>query len=225
VKVYTMEQGTPEWVAARLGIPTASAFDRILTPATRKPSAQADAYLHELLAEWLLGQPAKDGGDSAFMARGRDMEDRARGWYEFTQGQAVERVGFCTTDDGLVGCSPDSLVGDEGGLEIKCPSIWWHVAYMLEPSRLAADYHGQVQGGLWVTGRAWWDLESYNPSPSVHPVVVRVRPDAAYHAALSAALGDFRARLLAGRSALLAQGCAPRPPAKPSTLNEEGMPW
>ena len=55
-----VEQGYAEWVAARLGIPTASCFDKIITPKTMKPSASADKYAWELIAERVLGRPVDD---------------------------------------------------------------------------------------------------------------------------------------------------------------------
>ena len=59
MRVLDVEQGSREWVEARLGIPTASAFKRIVT-STGKLSAQRDAYQAELLSEWVFGEPAKD---------------------------------------------------------------------------------------------------------------------------------------------------------------------
>ena len=52
-----VQQGTDAWARARIGIPTASCFDKIITPKTMKPSASAKDYLHLKLAEWLLQAP------------------------------------------------------------------------------------------------------------------------------------------------------------------------
>ena len=223
MKIIECEQGTPQWIAARLGRPSASNFDRLVTPATRKPSAQAHGYVMELLAEWLLGQPVKDAGGGGFMGRGSEFEARARAAYEFEAGAAVERVGYCLRDDETAGCSPDGFVGRDGLVEIKVHAVWRHVAFLLDAAELAKEHAAQAQGQLWITGRAWVDLYAWHPTlPAVR---VRVTPDAEYHAALAQAVAAADARIRAGRAALLARGIEPRKPAQPSALNEEGMPW
>jgi hypothetical protein len=183
------EQGTEAWEQARIGRPTASCFDKILTPATLKPSKSADEYRNKILAEWVLGMALEWVPPNQWTTRGEELEPRARGWYAFEFGAAVKAVGFVLRDDEKVGGSPDALVGEDGGLEIKCPAIHTHIGYMLDPDSLVAEYKHQVQGNLYLTGRKWWDLVSYHPDL---PAVVRtIHPDAAYHAALDAALAVF----------------------------------
>ena len=155
-------QGTTEWRAARLGIPTASQFKRILQPKKMQLSASANDYIYELVAEWVIGQPC-DGFHGAFMERGTDMEDEAVRFYELETGLDTREVGFVVRDDGMVGCSPDRLIGNKGGLEIKVPSAQNHIKYLLDPDLLYEEYKLQVQGGLLISGRDWWDIESYNP--------------------------------------------------------------
>ena len=196
--VHAAEQGSPEWRAARLGVVTASEFNEVLTPGKLLP-AKGDAYLARLVAETLLGAPV-DEVSSDFMKRGTEMEPLARDHYAWTRSVTLERVGFITRDDGRVGASPDSLVGEDGGLEVKVPSAPVHVSYMLDPSRLADAYRGQVQGCLYITGRKWWDLMSWNPA--LPEVCVRVYPDPAYLAALAPALTAFLSRLDAALAAL-----------------------
>ena len=112
----------------------------------------------------------------------------------------MQRVGFILTDDGRVGCSPDGLVGEDGGLELKCPSPAKHVSYLLDEQELVDEYTHQVQGCLYVTGRAWWDLMSYYPG--MEPVIVRVEPNAEYQKALGNALATFLADLDAAKAKL-----------------------
>lgn len=199
MKILDMQQGSPEWHYARLGIPTASQADRILTPSKLKPATAAQLYRFELLAEWVLGSPL-EWGHTGFTERGKDLEAEARTAYELEIGADVERVGLVLTDDGMFGGSPDGLIGSEGGLEIKCPAIHTHVGYLLEPEALAAEYRGQVQALLWLTGRSWWDLWSYNPE--LPPVRVRVEPDADWQAAWEKVLPAFLDTLRAGRERL-----------------------
>ena len=105
----------------------------------------------------------------------------------------MRAVGFVLRDDGEVGGSPDRLVGEDGGLEIKNPAMHTHIGYLLDPPSLVADYAPQVQGYLYLTGRAWWDVLSYNPD--LPPLVARVEPDAAFQAALDGALDTFLSEL------------------------------
>lgn len=192
------KQGSAEWREARAGVPTASGFDKIITPKTLKPSEQATGYLHHLIAEWLLGRPLDDCGSSMWTERGLELEGEAVAYYEMERGIDVEEVGFVLRDDRRAGCSPDRLVGNDGGLEIKCPSAAVHVGYLLDPASLEARYRGQVQGGLYITGLPWWDLLSY--CPELPAVVRRVEPDPEYVAALVPALGTFLARMDAAKA-------------------------
>lgn len=188
--VLDVVQGTTEWMQARLGIPTASQFSRILTTKTRKPSAQADKYLCELVAERMLGCSVNDASTD-FMMRGAELEAEAVEAYEFERDCQTVKVGFVLDDSRRWGCSPDRLVGEDGLLEIKCPGAVNHVAALLG---MQDDEHfAQVQGQLWVTGREWCDLSFYNPAMPCR--VVRIHRDEEYIAALEAAVPAFCDRL------------------------------
>lgn len=165
--VYDEVQGSDSWKALRLGVVTASQFSRLLSPVTLKPSKSARTYMHELIAERLIGEP-QDGISDAFMNRGIEMEDDAVRFYEFEKDVDTEVVGFVTTDDGRVGASPDRLVGDDGGLEIKCPNATRHVGYLLGED--AYKHRAQCLGGMYVCERDHWDLLIFNPymPPHVH---------------------------------------------------------
>lgn len=193
-----------EWIKARAGIPTASSFDRIIT-AGGKLSAQSREYMHDLAAERILGV-SLDNITSEWMERGKAMEEAARDYYQFQTDADVVTGGFCLRDDRSAGCSPDGLVGDDGGVEIKCPGAGKHIGYLIG-GELPAAYRCQVQGSLWVTGRAWWDFLSYNPSlPSV---IVRVHRDDAFIAALSGAVVEFSGQLEAAMGRLRDKGLLP----------------
>lgn len=201
MRVFDVEQGSPEWCKLRMGIPTASAFDRILTPGG-KPSKQAEAYRHHLIAEMFLGRPI-DAPKTSWMERGSEMEGEAVCWYEFERDVAVQTVGFVTDDDMTVGCSPDRLVGDDGLLEIKCPSPAVHVEYLLWGG-VDDAYKPQLQGQMLVTGRDWVDIVSYHPEMPC--VAVRVPRDDAYCASLADALVEFNRLLEAEKQRLVGLG-------------------
>lgn len=186
MKILDVEQGSEAWKAARRGIPTASQFHRILSPARLKISDSSFGYACELVAERLLGEDI--GQDAtAFMERGSLLEQEAIAYYEFQAGVETTKVGLCLSDDERVGCSPDRLVGKEGGLELKCPSAAVHVGYLL--SNMGDKYRLQVQGALWITGRKWWDLLSYNPD--LPTALIRCYPDAEVFDALDQAIPVF----------------------------------
>lgn len=193
-------QGSPEWITARIGIPTASQFSKILTPKTMKLSASADGYLCELVAEWMLGA-SLDDYRSDWMDRGIEMEESAVRYYELQRECDVEEVGLLLRDDGKVGCSPDRLVGDDGGLEIKCPSPAVHVANLLD---MPSKHMTQVQGALWITGRQWWDLLSYHPE--LPPALVRIPRNEGYIAALEMAVDQFIEKLEETREEMVRRG-------------------
>lgn len=202
--IHDVIQGSPEWITLRLGMPTASQFHRIITPRTGKPSSQADGYLRELLVEWALGVPA-DSTDSQWMQRGREQEDAALAWYEFTRDVQVIPAGFVTIDRGDIGCSPDGLVGT-GGIEVKTLSAKNHVGALLGDTD--DGYHAQVQGCMWITERSWWDRIWWHHL--LPPVVVRVERDEEFIAKLDSAVDNFCTNLEAAKQRLLDAGVSPR---------------
>ena len=181
MRVVQAEQRSPEWFAARLGVPSASQFGKVVTP-TGKRSTQVDGYLNKLVAEILTGKSDQQEPNEA-MLRGTELEPEARAYYELIGGPVVE-TGFVIHDDGF-GCSPDGLVGSEGLLEIKCPLAHTHVEYLRE-NALPGLYVPQVQGQLLVTGREWCDFLSYHPD--MKPLLIRVERDEKFIKVLHEAL-------------------------------------
>lgn len=170
------EQGTAEWLQERCGLPTSSNFDKIVTSKGDR-SASRLKYIYQLVGERISGQPVPMYNNYA-MQRGTELEPEARAYYELLSDNVVQEVGFCMEDGGRWGGSPDGLIGDDGGLEIKCPEIHTHVGYLLA-NKLPTTYYQQVQGNLFVTGRKWWDFISYYPG--IKPLIVRVLPDTVFH--------------------------------------------
>jgi len=193
-----MPQRTPEWLLVRAGIPTASQFTKVITPAKLAPSTQMDSYVNMLLAEMLLGGPIETDA-SAFMERGIELEEEAALWYELQSPEPVSNIGFCLTDDMTVGCSPDLLVGDDGGCEIKVPAVQTHVEYLLG-GVVPQKYLLQVQGSMYVTGRQWWDFVSWNPT--IPALKVRVERDEKVIGKLAEGLSILTTKLKAGQQRL-----------------------
>jgi hypothetical protein len=188
MKVIECAQYSPEWWTARRGVPTASEFGSILTAKTMKLSAAADTYICRLIADLFDFEYGVERGPvSKDMARGKEFEEESRRWYEMETGRDVKQVGFCISDCGRFGCSPDSLIGDDGALELKNPAAHTHVGYVID-GVLPSDYLAQCHGQLIVTGRAFVDFLSYRPG--FPPLMVRVTPNE-YTDALRAALEVF----------------------------------
>ncbi len=190
MKTFAMRQGTPEWTAARLGVVTASEMDALVSPDGKiRTGKGVNTYLCRKLCEKLLGF-ASTGGSFA-TEQGSMFENEARPWYEFTYGVSVQTVGFLTTDDGSIGASPDGLVGEDGGLEIKCfqPE---HSLEVYLSGEVPKEHVIQIQTALWISRRAWWDFVSY--SRQWPPLVIRVAPDLELHAAIDGATNAFRAK-------------------------------
>jgi hypothetical protein len=204
VKIIDCEQGSTEWKMARMGLPTASQFGRIIGKKLTLVDG-AWTYMNELLVEWALGYC--EGEDaSQYMERGREMEEQAVAFFELQSGLDTQKVGFITNDAGTVGCSPDRLVGDDGGLEVKCPAAKTHIGYLLSAGDVG-PYAPQVQGALWITGREWWTWLSFHPT--LPPAEVRMARDEKFIAALASALDEFNDRLADAKARILATGFVP----------------
>jgi hypothetical protein len=171
-----LEQGSPEWLAARCGIPTASVVGQLITPKTVKPAANdtSRALVMTLAAERITGyvEPVQPNRD---MERGTLSEPFARDKYA-EHYAPVDEVGFMVRDFGgyRIGYSPDGLVGDDGLIEIKSPRQKKHLATILA-DEVPLEYMAQCQTGLLVSGREWLDFISYNGGMPLW--VKRVTPD------------------------------------------------
>lgn len=190
IQIVDCEQGTPEWRAARAGIPTASEFHTIMAKGKDGgASITRRKYLYSLAGEVLTGEPI-DSYSNPHMERGKAMEDDARRLYAFMADADPLQVGFIRS--GNKGASPDSLVGDNGGLEIK--TALPHIQIdRLERDRLPPEHVAQVQGGLWVAEREWWDFVSF--WPKLPMLKVRVYRDEEYIKTMSDEIDRFNAEL------------------------------
>jgi len=186
-KIHNVPQGSDAWLALRLGIPTASNFHKIVTP-TGKLSTQARGYMFTLIAERLLGYSVEEIGNLHWIARGKELEPKAITMYEFERDVETEPVGFVTTDDGRMGCSPDRLIKNRpGALELKCPAPQTHICYMIDG--FGTDYVPQVQGQMLIGEWEW--VDRYSHHPDLPPVLQRTLRDDAFIAKLRDALDAF----------------------------------
>lgn len=177
-KKHKVDQGTDEWFRARLGLITASNFDKVITP-TGKNSSQVTGLVNKAVAEILTGEPI-DSYTSQAMERGKDLESDAFNFLSFAHGFNFEKVGLIEAVNNVgeslgYGCSPDGFCESEKiGLELKCPLAHTHVAY-LRSGVLPSEYLLQVQGSMLVTGFDKWIFCSYHPL--MQSLVVEVERD------------------------------------------------
>lgn len=183
-----MIQGSDEWFAARCGKATASEFGSILA---KGKGDTRDRYLHRVLTERMTGKPSEQF-HSKHLDRGHQQEPLARMAYEAHTLNLVDLAGFIDHPTLKAGCSPDGLVGDEGGVEIKSvlPAVQTQT---ILSGGYPPEHHAQVQGNLWITRRRWWDFVSYSPElpPHLQLYVYRVLPDAAFIERLSIEVSRF----------------------------------
>ena len=160
--IHTMPQRSDEWYSVRCGKFTASDFDDLM-PGKNKPidyfTDTQMRIIYRVAAERITGAPIDGGYISKAMQWGIDTEAEARAAFEMETGKAVDEVGFCEMNE-WVGCSPDGLIGEHSGLELKCPNSDTHLRYL--DQGFGRDYYYQVQGSMWITGRGWY-LASYDP--------------------------------------------------------------
>ena len=187
---YDCEQRSPEWYRARMGIPTASEFSAIMTPGKTKAEQKTRrTYMLKLAGEILTGEPM-ESVVTFDMRRGQEMEPEARDLYTLQTGAELAHFGFIR--HGRAGCSPDSLIGMDGGLEIKTKAPHLLIETILK-DEVPEEHIAQVQGTLWVTEREWWDLAIYWPGLPLF--VKRVTRDEAYIKQLASEIDRFNCDL------------------------------
>lgn len=177
-KIYDCEQGTDEWRQVRLGKITGSRIADIMRRTKSGVSATRQTYLGELVAERLSGVAAESFTSKA-MQWGKETEAEARQAYAMTKGVKPVQIGFVDHDSvPMAGASPDSLIGDDGALEIKCPNSATHIATLLG-AEIDPDYVKQMQWGLACSGRRWCDFVSFDPrmNPELQMHVKRITRD------------------------------------------------
>jgi putative phage-type endonuclease len=162
MKILDIEQGSPEWLAARCGRVTASRIADLTAKTKSGWGASRANYAAELVAERLTGTPAEKFVSSA-MAHGTEQEPQARALYEFMRDVEVVQVGFVLHPTiEMAGASPDGLVGDDGLIEIKCPNTATHIQTLLSGT-IDGKYVKQMQWQMACTGRKWCDFVSFDP--------------------------------------------------------------
>lgn len=200
MRILKMPQGSAAWWEARRGLPTASDFDKIVTPVRGEFSRQSVKYIDQLIADTVSLSPtwfSDRGGKppNTAIENGVLRENESRKWYSLHHDADVQEVGLCLSDCERYGMSPDGLIGSDGILELKNPMAKTHSGYLREGG-LPPAYRCQVHGQLLVSGRSFVHFVSY--APPLPPLVVEVVPDD-FTKRLGEAVLEFVEKLAAAR--------------------------
>lgn len=189
-------QRTEDWHADRAGKWTGSKFVDVLAR-NKKTGEKLKAYydlIWQVVVERVTGK-AVEGPTGVALAWGVEVEPYAAEAYELETGNVIVKAGFIKHHEfDFAGCSPDGLIGEDGGLEMKCPKdSKVHLERFI--SGVPDEYRPQIQGCMWVTGRSWWDFVSFDPRmPESHRFLrIRVYRDNAFIANLQAAVLEAEA--------------------------------
>lgn len=184
-------QRTETWHQERAGKWTGSKFVDVLAR-NKKTGEPLKAYhdlIWQVVVERMTGQPV-EGPTGQALAWGTEVEPFALEAFELETGDVVTPAGFIVHPVySFVGASPDGLIGEDGGLEIKSPkSSTVHLERFIKG--VPDEYRAQIQGCMWVTGRKWWSFVSYDPRmPASHRLLhVKVPRDDAFIAQLESAV-------------------------------------
>jgi hypothetical protein len=191
--IYDFEQHSPEWVKARLGIPTSSQFATILAQGRGGGESKTRrTYMMKLLGERITGEPMWTYSNE-HMERGREMEAEALAAYCTSSKPWVKKVGFIHNQTlGGVGCSPDAVLGEHGILEIKTKLAHLQIECLLD-GVLPEEHKAQVQGLMWVAERQWVDFVSYWPKLPLFKI--RIERDETYIKHLATEVKRFQKEL------------------------------
>lgn len=168
IAIADAQQGSTMWQILKLGVISASNVNKAVAKAG---SETRSTYLAELCAQICTG--TFDELNSKYLEWGSFHEDAARSYYEFSTGNEVKQLPFVFKDDSFrMGCSPDGIVNETKGVEIKCPFNAVHFVKFLVEDKIKTEYVWQYQYSLWVMDATHWDFVQYHPSMKKNPMKI-----------------------------------------------------
>lgn len=190
-----IEQGTPEWHEIRCGVITASAIKHMLTATGKIANNETSRRVVAEIASERLSGYSEETATTFAMVRGHDDEELAREVYTANVAP-VDECGFITNDEYgfVIGCSPDGLIGDDGGWECKSRLHAIQLQTIIDGT-VPDEFMAQIQTCLLVSGRKWWDFCSTPSYGGSKALLVRVLPDPVWHARLIEAATECERRV------------------------------
>jgi putative phage-type endonuclease len=187
-----IEQRSEAWFQSRMGKVTASRVADVVAKTKSGYSASRANYMAQLVVERMTNKQAESYSNAA-MEWGTEQEPLARAAYEAEVDVLVEEVGMIdhpTVE--MSGASPDGLVGDDGLVEIKCPTTATHIDTLMG-EQAPKKYYDQMQWQMACTGRKWCDFVSFDPRmpEGLQLFVKRVERDDEYIAMLESEVATF----------------------------------
>jgi len=187
IEVFDFPQKSPEWYAARMGIPTSSMFGTVMAQGEGKTR---NSYMRKLAGELITGIPMESYRNDE-MERGIEQEPEIRSRYAFMHDADIVPVGFIK--NGGKGCSPDGLIGEDGMVEFKSAAPHLMIEILMA-GEVPKRHLPQCYGGLWVAERAWVDLV-IGSHASLPLFVRRLHRDEVYIRKITGAVADFNIEL------------------------------
>lgn len=207
MKIHTDPQRSDAWFKRRLGLPTASKFDMIITPQGKR-SGQAKRLMYQLAYEAITEKLVeRDLSGIPHVQHGIDNEPVAVRAFEDHTGLLTKEIGFITNDTETIGCSPDRIIlGRHEALEIKCPTGPAHCGYLIDG--LLDAYKAQIQGQILIG--SFRCVHFFSWSPELMPYHTIVEPDPDFLFSLERYLSEFHAELTKGIAHIRALGSWPQ---------------
>lgn len=210
-----MIQGGWEWLTSRAGKITGSELGNLITDkgAIRDwKTAMPNSYLCLKLAETWRGTPLESFGGNRQTDQGTLHEDEARKFFGALLDADIETIGGFESDDGKLWCSPDGIIGETQGLEIKCPNANTHVKWLLAGG-VPEEHVLQCQFALYVSGWHTWQFLAY--CKDMPHLAVPVEPDGELHDTISEAVYEFKLKFDAAWVRLCDMNGGPPPKREP----------
>jgi len=169
MKIHNIAQCSSEWFEIKKAKMSASNAQAI-----GANGKGLETYILELMSEY-YSSAEKEHYTNEHLERGIELESQARDIYSLKTGNEIVQVGFVELDE-YTGASPDGLIGEDGLVEIKCPSDKVYFKILLD-RKIDSGYVWQVQMQMLVTGREWCSLVFYNPNFTESMIIERIELD------------------------------------------------
>ena len=158
-------QNNAQWHEARKGKISASRIGSILGVDKRR---SRDELLRQMVRDWHGIETEFTPFVQEILEHGKRTEPIAIAAIQAERGEFIDDAGFIQHPEiDFLGCSPDGLIGDYAGVEVKCPTKQRKdlMDVIHDPG-----YRCQCLMSLIVTGRTYWHFYVYRDGELLHTV-------------------------------------------------------